>query len=83
VAPDLPGFGYSGTPDPGAFPSTFDAYGAWLARFVDELDLTRYALFLHDYGSQFGLRLAMRRPEQATGPWRPTWARSSPPSGTS
>lgn len=64
VAPDLPGFGYSGTPDPGAFGYTFDAYAQWLERFVDERGLTRYAIYLHDYGSQFGFRLALRRPEQ-------------------
>jgi pimeloyl-ACP methyl ester carboxylesterase len=63
VAPDLPGFGYSGTPDPGSFSYTFDGYAAWLERFVDELGLRRYALYLHDYGSQLGLRLALRRPE--------------------
>jgi pimeloyl-ACP methyl ester carboxylesterase len=62
VAPDLPGFGYSGTPDPEAFPYTFDGYATWLARFVDHLGLERYALYLHDYGSQFGFRLALRRP---------------------
>jgi pimeloyl-ACP methyl ester carboxylesterase len=26
--------------------------------------LTRYALYLHDYGSQIGLRLAIRAPER-------------------
>jgi pimeloyl-ACP methyl ester carboxylesterase len=64
VAPDLPGFGYTGTPDPSVFDYTFDAYGHWLERFVDVQGLTRYALYLHDYGSQFGFRLALRRPAQ-------------------
>jgi pimeloyl-ACP methyl ester carboxylesterase len=64
VAPDLPGFGHSGTPDPGSFSYTFDGYASWLERFVDTLGLARYRLYLHDYGSQFGFRLAMRRPEQ-------------------
>jgi pimeloyl-ACP methyl ester carboxylesterase len=28
------------------------------------MNLTRYALYLHDYGSQIGLRLAIKRPER-------------------
>jgi pimeloyl-ACP methyl ester carboxylesterase len=64
LAPDLPGFGYSGTPDRTAFSYTFDGYAAFLARFVEAKELTRYAIYLHDYGSQFGLRLALRAPER-------------------
>jgi pimeloyl-ACP methyl ester carboxylesterase len=60
----LPGFGYSGTPARADFAYTFDAYADFLARFVDELALERYAIYLHDYGSQFGLRLALRDPER-------------------
>ena len=62
VAPDFPGFGYSATPDPERFSYTFDGYAELLARFTDELDLARYAIYLHDYGSQIGLRLAMKAP---------------------
>ncbi|GEC09907.1 hydrolase [Streptomyces spinoverrucosus] len=64
VAPDLPGFGYSGTPDRARFAYTFEGYGHFLQRFTKALDLPRYALYLHDYGSQCGLRLAMRAPER-------------------
>jgi pimeloyl-ACP methyl ester carboxylesterase len=64
VAPDLPGFGYSATPDPGEFSYTFAGYGEFLRRFVDELDLSRYAIYLHDYGSQHGFRLALSAPER-------------------
>jgi pimeloyl-ACP methyl ester carboxylesterase len=64
VAPDHPGFGYSATPDPSDFAYTFDAYADYLRRFVDALNLRRYVIYLHDYGSQFGLRLAMSAPER-------------------
>ncbi|MGW0436040.1 alpha/beta fold hydrolase [Micromonospora sp. NPDC003197] len=64
VAPDLPGFGYSATPDPADFDYTFAGYGAFLGRFVDVLGLRRYAIYLHDYGSQHGFRLAMAAPER-------------------
>ena len=62
VAPDYPGFGYSDTP-PG-FPYTFDGYADLMDRFAMALGLKRYALYLHDYGSQIGLRLAIKAPER-------------------
>lgn len=66
VAPDLPGFGYSDTPDPEEFAYTFDGYARFLDRFTGTLGLDRYALYLHDYGSQIGLRLAIAAPERVT-----------------
>lgn len=62
LAPDFPGFGYSATPD--AFDYTFDGYAVFLDRFASALGLTRYALYLHDYGSQIGLRHAIAHPER-------------------
>jgi pimeloyl-ACP methyl ester carboxylesterase len=64
VAPDFPGFGYSHTPPRDAFDYTFDGYAGFLDRFCETCGLTRYALYLHDYGSQIGLRLAIRRPKR-------------------
>jgi pimeloyl-ACP methyl ester carboxylesterase len=64
VAPDFPGFGYSTTPDFSQFEYTFDGYADFLGRFTSALGLNRYTLYLHDYGSQIGLRLAMRQPER-------------------
>lgn len=64
VAPDFPGFGYSDTPDPSRFSCTFDGYAGFLERFARMLGLERYALYLHDYGSQIGLRFAIRAPER-------------------
>ena len=63
IAPDFPGFGLSATPDPADFDYTFAGYAAFLERFVETMGLSRFAIYLHDYGSQIGLRLAMRRPE--------------------
>lgn len=64
LAPDFPGFGYSDTPSPRSFGYDFDAYADFLSRFADALDLTRYALWLHDYGSQIGLRHATAQPQR-------------------
>jgi pimeloyl-ACP methyl ester carboxylesterase len=62
VAPDYPGFGYSDTPEDFAY--DFDGYAGFLESFTAALDLKRNAIYLHDYGSQIGLRLAMRRPDR-------------------
>jgi pimeloyl-ACP methyl ester carboxylesterase len=66
VAPDFPGFGYSDTPTAETFAYDFDGYAELIERFTDTLRIERYALYLHDYGSQIGLRLAMRRPHRVT-----------------
>jgi pimeloyl-ACP methyl ester carboxylesterase len=66
LAPDFPGFGYSDTPDRSRFSYTFDGYAAFLDRFTQAVNAERYALYLHDYGSQIGLRLAIRAPERVT-----------------
>jgi pimeloyl-ACP methyl ester carboxylesterase len=66
LAPDFPGAGYSDTPDPSRFAYTFDGYADFLDRFAKAKQLSRYALYLHDYGSQIGLRLAIKAPERVT-----------------
>jgi pimeloyl-ACP methyl ester carboxylesterase len=64
LAPDFPGCGYSGTPDDFAY--DFDGYAEFLDRFLRGLGVDRFALYLHDFGSQIGLRLAIGRPERIT-----------------
>lgn len=64
IAPDFPGFGYSDTPDRRDFAYTFDGYANLLDRFAAKLNLSRYALYLHDYGSQIGFRLALKSPRK-------------------
>jgi pimeloyl-ACP methyl ester carboxylesterase len=62
VAPDYPGAGYSSTPE--GFDYSFDGIAAFLDDFVRTLDLQRFALYLHDFGSPIGARLAIRAPER-------------------
>lgn len=62
IAPDYPGFGYSGTPDDLDY--SFDGYAAWLDQFVTQLKLERFVIYLHDFGSPIGARLAIMRPER-------------------
>jgi pimeloyl-ACP methyl ester carboxylesterase len=62
LAPDFPGCGYSATPDD--FDYTFDGYAEFLARFASQVGADRFAIYLHDFGSQIGLRLAIKAPER-------------------
>jgi len=67
LAPDFPGFGYSGTPDPSRFGYDFNAYADFLESFLAHEGVGRFVIYLHDYGSQIGLRLAMRMPDRIAG----------------
>lgn len=62
VAPDYPGFGHSAWPAPGAFAYTFDHLAEVMTRFTETLALSRYSLFLQDYGGPVGFRMALAHP---------------------
>jgi pimeloyl-ACP methyl ester carboxylesterase len=66
IAPDLPGFGFTTVPEKRAYTYSFDALAHTLEAFTDALGLTRYAIYIFDYGAPAGLRLAMRHPERVT-----------------
>ncbi len=63
VAPDYPGFGNSEAPNPAEWTYTFDHLASTVEALVDHLGLSRYGLFMHDYGAPVGFRLALRRPQ--------------------
>jgi pimeloyl-ACP methyl ester carboxylesterase len=66
VAPDLPGFGFSEAPDRAQFRYTFDHLADVIDRFTAVARLTRYAIYVFDYGAPVGFRLAMGHPERIT-----------------
>src|SRR5512135_3042058 len=66
VAPDLPGFGFSESPDRARFEYSFDHLADVIDRFTELLGLRRYALYVFDYGAPVGFRLAVRHPERVT-----------------
>jgi pimeloyl-ACP methyl ester carboxylesterase len=66
VAPDLPGFGFTDAPDRADFKYSFDHLAEVTERFTEVLGLSRYALYVFDYGAPVGLRLAVRHPERIT-----------------
>jgi len=66
IAPDLPGFGFSDAPPAKTFGYTFDHLTEVIEDFTDTVGLTRYALYVFDYGAPVGFRLAVSRPERVT-----------------
>ena len=64
VAPDYPGFGHSGWPDPRTFAYTFDHLAEVVTRFTEVLGLSRYTLYMQDYGGPVGFRMALAHPER-------------------
>jgi len=66
VAPDLPGFGFSATPSRAQFRYTFDRLADVMDRFTTVAGLTRYAVYVFDYGAPVGFRLAVSHPERIT-----------------
>jgi pimeloyl-ACP methyl ester carboxylesterase len=64
VAPDYPGFGHSDWPDPTTFAYTFDHIADAITRFTEALGLSRYALYMQDYGGPVGFRMALAHPER-------------------
>jgi pimeloyl-ACP methyl ester carboxylesterase len=64
VAPDYPGFGQSAMPRADAFEYTFDRLADVIDAFTQRLGLTRYSLYVMDYGAPIGFRLAVRHPER-------------------
>jgi pimeloyl-ACP methyl ester carboxylesterase len=65
VAPDYPGFGHSDWPDPKDFPYTFDHIASVMTDFTQTLGLSKYTLYMQDYGGPVGFRMILAHPERA------------------
>ena len=63
IAPDYPGFGLSSCPSVSEFSYTFDHLSAIMENFIDTLKLTRFSLYMQDYGGPVGFRIISKRPE--------------------
>jgi len=64
IAPDFPGFGNSSQPSMDDFDYTFDNLAATIEGFLDALGVTRYSIYLMDYGAPVGFRIAAKYPER-------------------
>jgi pimeloyl-ACP methyl ester carboxylesterase len=67
IAPDYPGYGQSDMPDRASFAYTFDRIAGLVDGLLDRLGVTRYAMYVMDYGAPVGWRLALKHPERISG----------------
>ncbi|MFJ4841032.1 alpha/beta fold hydrolase [Streptomyces sp. NPDC088746] len=90
IAPDHLGFGNSDAPPVDAFTYTFDSLTDITEALLAQLGVTRYALYVQDYGAPIGWRLALRTPDAISAVitqsgnayedgfvpdfWKPVWA---------
>ena len=66
VAPDYPGYGHSSMPARERFKYTFDNLAKVMDDFADKVGLSKYAIYVQDYGAPVGYRLACKHPERIT-----------------
>jgi pimeloyl-ACP methyl ester carboxylesterase len=66
IAPDHLGFGLSGAPPAGEFTYTFDGLAGLTAALLVQLRVTRFAMYVQDYGAPVGWRLALANPAAVT-----------------
>jgi pimeloyl-ACP methyl ester carboxylesterase len=64
LAPDYPGYGYSDAPSPERYAYTFDHLADTVDHFLDQQGIRKYSIYIQDYGSPVGFRLATRHPER-------------------
>jgi pimeloyl-ACP methyl ester carboxylesterase len=64
IAPDYPGFGYSSMPPVDEFQYTFDHLADIVDKFITQMGLERYSLYVMDYGAPIGYRVAVKHPEK-------------------
>jgi pimeloyl-ACP methyl ester carboxylesterase len=66
VAPDFPGFGMTEQPARDKFTYSFENIAKVVGRFTELLGLSKFAIYIFDYGAPVGLRLAVKHPERIT-----------------
>lgn len=64
IAPDYPGYGQSDQPAMDKFNYSFDHLASIVDKFTTQLGLSKYAIYVQDYGAPLGYRLASAHPEK-------------------
>lgn len=67
IAPDYPGFGFSGFPDKNSFEYTFKNIAECIHQFTEAIGLQSFIIYLHDYGAGIGQRICVNHPEKIKG----------------
>ncbi|MEO9806237.1 MAG: alpha/beta hydrolase [Reichenbachiella sp.] len=64
LAPDYPGFGNSEQPSMETFDYTFDNVSLIVEDFLSKLNVSKYSIYLMDYGAPIGFRIAAKYPDR-------------------
>lgn len=64
IAPDYPGYGRSEQPPIAEFEYTFDNFAKIVTNLLKQLGIEKYSLYLMDYGTPVGFRIASANPEK-------------------
>jgi len=64
VAPDYPGYGFSSMPSVSEFDYSFDNVARLIGKFIDEIEVDKFSLYVMDYGAPVGFRIATARPDK-------------------
>ncbi len=66
IAPDLPGLGFTEVPAERQYMYTFEALARSIFAFMEALKLTRFAIYVFDYGAPMGFRIVLMAPARIT-----------------
>ena len=67
IAADYPGFGQSDIPSRADFTYTFDHLAQIMEKFLAAKNITRFFMYVFDYGAPIGFRIAVRHPDWILG----------------
>ncbi|WP_024747780.1 alpha/beta fold hydrolase [Levilactobacillus namurensis] len=67
IAPDFPGFGQSSMPNHADFTYTFTHLASVMTDFITHLQLTKFYLYVFDYGAPIGFHIATAHPDWIQG----------------
>lgn len=66
IAPDYPGYGQSDMPPMDKFQYSFDNLSRVIDKFTQAVGLTKFAMYVQDYGAPIGYRIAAAHPERVS-----------------
>jgi pimeloyl-ACP methyl ester carboxylesterase len=67
IAPDMPSFGFTEIPSERNYQFDFASLSRTIAAFVEAMHLTRYVVYVFDYGAPVGFELALTHPDRIAG----------------
>jgi pimeloyl-ACP methyl ester carboxylesterase len=67
IAPDYPGYGQSDMPAMDKFTYSFDNLATVVTKFTETIGVTKFAMYVQDYGAPIGFRIAAAHPDRVTG----------------